>query len=228
MSETINPEVFFDFENIYQGNQFKTENVFDLLGAPLKSLIKKILSEHGVSDSPIIKGEVSEHAIIEGAVYIEEGAKVGPTAYIQGPCFIASGAEVRHGAFIRGNVYVGKNAVVGHTTEVKGSIFFDDAKAGHFAYVGDSILGKNVNLGAGTKLANLKLDNQQVKVKNPETMKRVSSGLRKLGAIIGDGAQTGCNSVLSPGALLCPNTGVYPCVHFHGTLKEGFKQSKNE
>ena len=146
----------------------------------LKSLIKKILSEHGVSDSPIIKGEVSEHAIIEGAVYIEEGAKVGPTAYIQGPCFIASGAEVRHGAFIRGNVYVGKNAVVGHTTEVKGSIFFDDAKAGHFAYVGDSILGKNVNLGAGTKLANLKLDNQQVKVKNPETMKRVSSGLRKL------------------------------------------------
>ena len=223
MSESINPEVFFDFENIYMGNQFKTDNVFNLLGAPLKSLIRTILDECGVSDSPIIKGEVSEHAIIEGAVYIEVGAKVGPTAFIQGPCYIASGAEIRHGAFIRGNVYVGKNAVVGHTTEVKGSIFFDDAKAGHFAYVGDSILGKNVNLGAGTKLANLKLDNQQVKVKHPETMKRVTSGLRKLGAIMGDGVQTGCNSVLSPGSLLCPNTGVYPCVHFHGTLREGIK-----
>lgn len=223
MSESISPEVFFDFKNIYMGSQFKTDNVFNLLGASLKNIIKKILDEKGVIDSPIIKGNVSEHAIIEGAVYIEEGASVGPTAYIQGPCYISSGAEIRHGAFIRGNVFVGKNAVVGHTTEVKGSIFFDDAKAGHFAYVGDSILGKNVNLGAGTKLANLKLDNQQVKVKNPETKTRVASGLRKLGAIMGDGVQTGCNSVLSPGSLLCPNTGVYPCVHFHGTLIEGFK-----
>ena len=125
MSESINPEVFFDFENIYMGDQFKTDNVFNLLGAPLKDLIKRILDEKGVTDNPLIEGDVSEHAIIEGPVYIEKGAKVGPTAYIQGPCYIASGADIRHGAFIRGNVYVGKNAVVGHTTEVKGSIFFD-------------------------------------------------------------------------------------------------------
>ncbi len=122
---------------------------------------------------------------------------------------------------MRGNVYVGKDCVVGHTTEVKGSIFFDGAKAGHFAYVGDSILGRNVNLGAGTKLANLKLDRSEVRYRHPDTNELVGSGLKKFGAIMADESQTGCNVVLDPGTILMPGTGVLPCIHFRGTLTRG-------
>src|SRR5262249_35922089 len=111
--------------------------------------------------------------------------------------------------------------VVGHATEVKSSLFFDHAKAGHFAYVGDSILGRDVNLGAGTKLANLALSRREVRVKHPISGALVGSGLTKLGAILGDKAQTGCNAVLNPGTLLLPGTAVMPCVSFRGTLKEG-------
>lgn len=120
---------------------------------------------------------------------------------------------------------MGARAVVGHTTEVKGSTFFDDAKAGHFAYVGDSVLGRGVNLGAGTKLANLKLRGNEVKVIDPNTDKVVATGFRKMGAILGDFSQTGCNAVLSPGTILLPRTGVLPCVHYHGTLKTGIASS---
>jgi NDP-sugar pyrophosphorylase family protein len=147
---------------------------------------------------------------------------VEPTAYIQGPCVIGPGAEIRHGAYIRGHAWIGAKAVVGHTTEVKGAVFFDNAKAGHFAYVGDSLLGQNVNLGAGTKLANLKLKGDEVRVKHPLSGELIRTGLRKFSAIIGDNAQTGCNSVLSPGTLLLPNTAVLPCVHYLGTLTKGF------
>lgn len=222
MSSEINPEILFQLDKVFLGNQFRIKDVFGLLDKPLTALILDLLREHGVIDSPVIKGRVHPQAILEGAVYVAEGAEVGPFAYIQGPTFIGPGAEVRHGAFIRGSVFIGAKAVVGHTTEVKGSIFFDEAKAGHFAYVGDSILGHDVNLGAGTKLANLKLRGNEVSVTHPETDERIGSGLRKLGALIGDKAQTGCNAVLSPGSILLPNTGVLPCVHYLGTLKKGF------
>lgn len=225
MSNALNPRILFQLDKVFLGKQFATDDVFQLLGKPLTALLASLLRDHGVSDRPLIKGKVSPQAILEGAVYIAEGAEVGPFAYIQGPCFIGPGAEVRHGAFIRGSVYIGAKAVVGHTTEVKGSIFFDDAKAGHFAYVGDSILGHDVNLGAGTKLANLKLRGNEVSVLHPETDARIASGLRKLGSLLGDKAQTGCNSVLSPGSILMPSTGVLPCVHYLGTLKRGFVKS---
>ena len=221
MPTQLSPQLFFDLKHIYLGEQFLVSSLFELLGARLTQRIESLLAEFGVQDSPIIQGHVSPHALLEGPIFVAEGAHVGPFAYIQGPCFIAPHAEVRHGAFIRGSVYVGPRSVVGHTTEVKGSIFFDDAKAGHFAYVGDSILGPHVNLGAGTKLANLKIKGSEVKVRHPETNTAVLSGLRKLGSILGEGAQTGCNAVLSPGTLLLPKTAVMPCVHYHGTLREG-------
>lgn len=202
-------------------DQLAGKPVLELLGKALTTWVKDLLAGVGVKDQPVIKGTVHPQAVLEGAVYVAPGAEVGPFAYIQGPCFIAPEAEVRHGAFIRGSVYVGPRAVVGHTTEVKGSVFLDDAKAGHFAYVGDSILGRNVNLGAGTKLANLKLRNNEVSMKHPATGALIPSGLRKFGAIVGDDAQTGCNSVLSPGSILMPKTMVLPCVHFHGTLTRG-------
>ena len=116
---------------------------------------------------------------------------------------IGSDTEIRQGAYIRGDCLVGKGCVVGHTTEIKGSIMMDGAKAGHFAYIGDSILGNDVNLGAGTKLANLKMMAGSIVVTADK--KRYDTGRRKLGAILGDRTETGCNSVTSPGTLMGPD-----------------------
>ena len=222
MSVQLPLDLLVDKSQIWQSAKFNSNNLFDYLGKNLDTWMRLCLADLGVKDSPIVKGSVHPGAFVTGQVYIAEGATVEPTAFIQGPCVVGPGAEIRHGAYIRGNVWVGANAVVGHTTEVKGSVFFDDAKAGHFAYVGDSILGLSVNLGAGTKLANLKLRGNDVKFKHPITSELMPTGLRKMGAIIGDGSQTGCNSVLSPGTILMRNTAVLPCVHFQGTLTHGF------
>ena len=194
---------------------------FDFLGTPLKNWLAELLVSLGVKDKAKVHGDVNPNALIEGPVYVAKGARVEAFAYIQGPTYIGPGSEVRHGAYVRGNVYLGKECVVGHSSEVKGSVLFDRAKAAHFAYVGDSILGQDVNLGAGTKLANLKLAGNEVSFIDPNLSKKVKSGLRKFGAILGDHSQTGCNSVLSPGSLLLPKALVMPCAHFHGTLKNG-------
>lgn len=156
-----------------------------------------------------MEGEISNKAHITGeGVVIKKGARVDAFAYIQGPCFIGSGTHVRPGAYIRGHVYVGNNCVVGHSTEVKHSILFDEAKAGHFNYIGDSLLGHNVNLGAGTKIANLKITSGNVFLKlNQE---KIDTGLRKFGALLGDHSQTGCNSVLNPGTCLAKGSLVFP------------------
>jgi NDP-sugar pyrophosphorylase family protein len=129
-------------------------------------------------------------------VLIESGA------LIKEPAIIGDQTEVRQAAYLRGYCLVGKRCVVGHTTEVKHSIFLNDAKAGHFAYLGDSILGGNANLGAGTKFANLRFLPGTIRVRTDNGA--IDSGLRKLGAILGDGAQTGCNSVTNPGTLIGP------------------------
>lgn len=196
------------------------QSPFELLGDKLLTHLHALLARLGVQGKPVVKGEVSSQALIEGPVYIAATARVEPFAYIKGPAYIGPGSEIRQGAYIRNGAYIGKQCVVGHTTEVKGSVFFDGAKASHFAYVGDSILGCGVNLGAGTKLANLKLKGNEIYFTSPnDPHERFASGLRKWGSIIGDHAQTGCNSVLSPGSILYPHTSVLPCVHFKGTLK---------
>lgn len=151
-----------------------------------------------------------------GDILIGPGTVVEPGAYIAGPTIIGANCEIRHGAYVRGSVILGDNCVIGHASEVKNAIFLPGAHAPHFAYVGDSILGRRVNLGAGTKLSNLTL----VSAKDPATGRRPTlslsiegslydTGLTKLGAILGDDAQTGCNSVLNPGVLLGPRTLVY-------------------
>lgn len=222
MEERLSIKSFVDLSKISDCEFFDVDDLLQFFGNSLKKRILHLLDQLEVGDKPKILGDVHPQAVLEGRIYIAKGAQVGPAAYIQGPCYIGPGSEVRHAAFIRGDVYVGAEAVVGHTTEVKSSIFMDQAKAGHFAYIGDSVLGRNVNLGAGTKLANLKLDRKPVKVRLPGCQKRISTGLKKFGAILGDESQTGCNSVLSPGSLLLPGTGVLPCVHYHGTLETGF------
>jgi carbonic anhydrase/acetyltransferase-like protein (isoleucine patch superfamily) len=161
------------------------------------------------------EGEILEGAamILPGAflandrVILGPGTVVEPGAFIRGPAVIGGGCEIRQGAYVRGDCLIGNGCVVGHTTEMKGSILLDRAKAAHFAYVGDSILGRDVNLGAGTKLANLKMIPGSVVV--TVDRKRHDTGRRKLGAVLGDRTETGCNSVTSPGTLLGPDSVVY-------------------
>jgi len=142
------------------------------------------------------------------------GTVVEPGALVKGPTLVGACTEIRQGAYLRGGCIVGDRCVVGHATEMKNSILLDGAQAGHFAYIGDSVLGNDVNLGAGTKLANLKMKRASVRLRIEG--EPVDTGMRKLGAILGDGTETGCNSVTNPGALLgkgClvfPNTAVAP------------------
>lgn len=145
---------------------------------------------------------------MDAAVQLGKGTLVEPGALIKGPTIIGNGTEVRQGAYIRGTTLVGDRCVVGHTTEVKGSIFLNGAKAGHFAYVGDSILGNDVNLGAGTKLANLKIKGNTIRIWREGGA--LDTGRRKLGAIIGDGTEIGCNAVTNPGTILGKRCLVFP------------------
>ncbi len=149
-----------------------------------------------------------------GAIFADEhiqicqGVTIEPCAFLKGPIILNDHVEIRHGAYLRGNCFIGPESVVGHDTEVKNSIFMRGAKAGHFAYIGDSILGGNVNLGAGTKLANFRFTSGAVRIKINQEI--VNTGLKKLGAILADGVQTGCNTVCNPGTVIGPHSVIYP------------------
>lgn len=173
-----------------------------------------------LSQLPLGKIEVEipsgVHLISPETISIGKGSVIEPGAYIQGPCVIGKYCTVRQGAYIRGNVLIGDYCVIGHTTELKKVIFLDHAAAAHFAYLGDTILGNRVNLGAGTKCANLRLDHGIVLIHTSE--KVVVSGLKKLGAILGDDTQVGCNCVTNPGTITGKGSWIYPCVNFGGVL----------
>ncbi|ADH86909.1 bifunctional GlmU protein [Desulfurivibrio alkaliphilus] len=136
------------------------------------------------------------------------GVLVESGAFLKEPLVIGDHCEIRQGAYLRGHCLIGRRCVVGHVTEVKHTIFCDDAKAGHFAYLGDSILGPGVNLGAGTKLANLRFAAGEVRIRYPGG--QINSGLKKLGAVLGAGCQTGCNAVTNPGTLLGRGSVIMP------------------
>jgi NDP-sugar pyrophosphorylase family protein len=160
--------------------------------------------------------EVDNHGFFvrgEGII-IEASATVEAGAYLIGPCYIGPRATVRSGAYVREYSWICADAVVGHATEVKHSVLLPGAKAPHFNYVGDSILGKDVNLGAGTKLSNLRNDGGEVHLRVDG--ERVASGLRKFGALLGEGAALGCNSVTNPGVVLGCNSVVWPNVTVTG------------
>lgn len=178
------------------------------LGKPLTNFIRAFIEK--CPKDQRIRGKVSPYAVIDDTepVIIAEGAEVDAHTFISGPTFIGPGAAVRQGAYVRGSVFLCEGSVIGHTTEAKGAILLPRAKAAHFAYVGDSILGSNTNLGAGTKLANLRFDHKEVFIHIDG--QKVSTGLKKFGAILGNGAQTGCNSVTNPGTILMPNSHILP------------------
>jgi NDP-sugar pyrophosphorylase family protein len=177
--------------------------------------------------APGLFGEVADGAYLvhPESIYLGEGSTIEPGAYVAGPCIIGRNCVIRHGAYLRGDVLLGDDCVVGHASEVKNSLFLDGAHAPHFAYVGDSVLGARVNLGAGTKLSNLALTSQ----KDPSTGRRgtikvevngqvVDTGLAKMGAVLGDDVQVGCNAVLNPGCIVGPRSIVYASI----SLRKGY------
>ncbi|MGA7877831.1 MAG: hypothetical protein WCA08_19385 [Desulfoferrobacter sp.] len=163
-----------------------------------------------------IRGEETTEATVlfagavlwDDQIFLGPGSVVEPGALIKGPTIVGAFTEVRQSAYVRGKCVVGDRCVVGHTTEIKTGVMLDDAKAGHFAYIGDSILGGNSNLGAGTKLANLKIKEGTVQLRIGD--QTIDSGMRKFGAIIGDDVQIGCNTVTNPGTLLGKRSMVLP------------------
>jgi acetyltransferase-like isoleucine patch superfamily enzyme len=181
-----------------------------------KGSVQVYMQEEIVEDAAVI---LPGAYLFDDKIIIGPGTIVEPGALIKGPTVIGKNSEVRQGAYMRGNCLVGDKCVVGHTTEMKGSIMLDNAKAGHFAYVGDSILGNAANLGAGTKLANLKMITGSIAI--PVDRKRYNTDRRKLGAILGDNTETGCNSVMSPGTLFGPSSIVYAGITVPGGLYPG-------
>lgn len=155
--------------------------------------------------------EVSEN------VWIHKTAKIYPNNYIAGPCIIDAETEVRPGAFIRGNALVGKKCVVGNSTELKNVILFNNVQVPHYNYVGDSVLGFKSHMGAGSITSNVKSDKTLVVVKGEENYE---TGLKKFGAMLGDGVEVGCNSVLNPGTVIGRNTNIYPTSCVRGVIPE--------
>ena len=151
-------------------------------------------------------------------VWVARDAKVFPAAYIGSPCIIDHGAEVRHCAFIRGSAIVGKNAVVGNSTELKNVVLFDCVQTPHYNYVGDSILGYKSHMGAGSITSNVKSDKTLVVIKNGDEL--IETGRKKVGAILGDYVEIGCNSVLNPGTVLGRHASVYPTSCVRGVIPE--------
>lgn len=151
-------------------------------------------------------------------VWVAKSANVYPTAYINGPCIIDEDAEVRHCAFIRGNAIVGKGAVVGNSTELKNVILFNKVQVPHYNYVGDSVLGFKSHMGAGSITSNVKSDKTLVTVKSPYG--NIETGLKKMGAMLGDNVEVGCNSVLNPGTVIGRNANVYPTSMVRGYVNE--------
>ena len=216
MTATLLPNYFFTLEGFAHADLFDgCSYPWQALGALEEYIKAKELGQ--------IRVEVpaGAHLINPELISIGEGTVIEPGAYIQGPCIIGKNCVVRHGAYVRGSVLVGDGCMIGHDTEIKHSILLNNASAAHFNYVGDSILGNGVNLGAGVKCANLRLDHHPIHVN--VLGERINTQLTKLGAIIGDGAQVGCNCVINPGTILGRNSFCFPCLNIYGVIPENGK-----
>ena len=159
-----------------------------------------------------------EYNQIGDDIWIHKTAKVFESAYIHGPVIICKDAEIRHCAFIRGNAIVGEGAVVGNSTELKNVILFNKVQVPHYNYVGDSILGYKSHMGAGSITSNVKSDKKLVIIKDGK--EQIETGLKKVGAMLGDNVEIGCGSVLNPGTVIGRNTNVYPLSSVRGVVPE--------
>jgi NDP-sugar pyrophosphorylase family protein len=181
-----------------------------------RSDVCDVSDARGSRDAPATGARPPAGVHVEGRVYFSQGVRFPAYATIIGPAWIGPNTEIRPGAFIRGNVLIGANCVIGNSCEFKNCLIMDGAQVPHFNYVGDSILGNRAHLGAGVICSNLRLDQKSVTVRTPDSV--VNTGLRKLGAILGDAAEVGCNAVLQPGAILGKRALVTPTTAFSGYL----------
>lgn len=152
-------------------------------------------------------------------VRIHSSAKIAPTASIAGPCIIGPDTQVRPGAFIRGNALIGAGCVVGNSTEIKNAILFDGVQVPHFNYIGDSILGYKAHFGAGAITSNVRGDRAPVVI---HTAGEINTGRKKVGAMVGDFAEIGCNAVLNPGTVIGRNSQVYPTASVRGVVPPNY------
>ena len=202
---------------------YKTEELLDLNHTIAKDYLKNYeypwlaLKDIGEMIIELSKTLGCEYKQIKENVWVHESVKIFESAYIAGPCIIGANSEVRHCAFIRGNALIGENCVVGNSCELKNVILFDNVQTPHFNYVGDSILGYKSHMGAGSITSNVRADKALVKV---HAEVDIDTGLKKLGAILGDYVEVGCNAVLNPGTVLGRNSMVYPTSCVRGVVKE--------
>ena len=215
-------------------NQITISNLFDLTKTQAKGYLesftypwqalvglKAFIEQFGATLS---KDEYQE---ISPKIWVHKSAKIARTAEINAPCIIGENTEIRHCAFIRGSALIGKKCVVGNSTELKNVILFDGVQVPHYNYVGDSILGFNAHMGAGSITSNVKSDKKNVVIKYGEAA--IETHLKKVGAFLGDGVEIGCNSVLNPGTIVGKNASVYPLSCVRGVVEENcIYKNKNE
>jgi len=188
----------------------KSSELFDLEGITFKNFIEKYPNLYDVL--PNIHDYILEigntlnddYYKLKDNVWIHKSVQMGEGVEIIGPAIVMENAKLRHNAYLRENVIVGKNSVIGNSCEIKNSILIDSCEVPHFNYVGDSIMGRHAHLGAGVIISNLRLDKANIRIN------KIDTGLRKIGAFIGDNVQIGCNSVICPGSIIYPNIVVLP------------------
>ena len=197
---------------LFDLSQTQAETLLNRFQYPWEALphIKEFILALGPS---LPKDEYEE---IKENVWAAKSAVIFPTAYLNGPVIIGKNTEVRHGAFIRGSALVGDSAVVGNSTELKNVILFDNVQVPHYNYVGDSILGYKAHMGAGSITSNVKSDKLLVVVK--DGTEQIETGRKKVGAMLGDRVEVGCNSVLNPGTVIGPDSNVYPTSCVRGVI----------
>ena len=191
-------------KNLYNLEETIASEIFEGATYPWEVLLK-------INDFIIELGNTldkEEYKKIGEDVWIAKSATVAPTAYIKGPAIIGENAEIRHCAFIRGKAIVGEECVVGNSTELKNVILFNKVQVPHYNYVGDSILGYKSHMGAGSITSNVKSDKKLVVIKNGT--ESIETGLKKVGAMIGDEVEVGCGCVLNPGTIIGRNSNIYP------------------
>ena len=210
-------------ENLYDLKETIAGDIFEGVVYPWEVLPK--IHDFIIELGKRLPGELYEE---KGEnIWIAKSATVAPTACLNGPLIVDEDAEIRHCAFIRGNAIVGKGTVVGNSTELKNVILFNKVQVPHYNYVGDSILGFKSHMGAGSITSNVKSDKTPVVIHNGDTT--VETGLKKMGAMLGDCVAVGCNSVLNPGTVIGKNSNVYPTSMVRGVVPAGhIYKSKTE
>ena len=185
----------------------------------------ELLPEIGNFVKKMIDEGIPGYSLYAKGVLVGEGVTVAPTATILPPAIIGSGTEIRPGAYIRGNVIIGENCVIGNSTELKNCILLNKVQVPHYNYVGDSVLGKGAHLGAGAVCSNLKADKKPVVIRGDRDYE---TGLKKVGAFLGDGADVGCNCVLNPGTVVGKGSRVYPLTLLRGVYPENVIVKKTD